>query len=247
MVYQGSKSKIVKYIIPIIQEYIDNNNIETYVEPFVGGANVIDKIKCKTKIGTDLNKYVIALLNHVKDDLPLYDEVSKELYDDARMSLNSNNNSFENCQIGNIGILAAYNGKWFGGYAHPGYEKTKNGLRYRNYYHEKKNNLLKQAKNLKDCIFEARDYKWINDGSLNNCLIYCDPPYKDTTSYSNANGFDYDEFWQIMRDCSKNNIVIISELNAPDDFDCIWQKDVSRSINAPDKKRAVEKLFIYKN
>lgn len=107
--------------------------------------------------------------------------------------------------------------------------------------------MLKQVKNIKDCIFESKDYRWINDGSLNNCLIYCDPPYKDTTSYFNANGFDYDEFWQVMRDCSKNNIVLISELDAPDDFDCIWQKDVSRSINAPDKKRAVEKLFIYKN
>lgn len=126
MVYQGSKSRISKYIVPILQKYIDDNNIETYIEPFVGGANVIDKIRCKTKIGTDLNKYVIALLNHVKNDLPLYEEVSKELYDEARMSLNSNNNSFEDWQIGNIGILAAYNGKWFGGYAHPGYEKTKN-------------------------------------------------------------------------------------------------------------------------
>lgn len=81
MVYQGSKSRISKYIVPIIQKYIDKNNIDTYIEPFVGGANVIDKIKCKTKIGTDLNKYVIALLNHVKNDLPLYEEVSKELYD----------------------------------------------------------------------------------------------------------------------------------------------------------------------
>lgn len=50
-----------------------------------------------------------------------------------------------------------------------------------------------------------------------------------------------------MRDCSKNNIVIISELDAPDDFECIWKKDVSRSINTPDKKKAVEKLFIYRN
>lgn len=247
MVYQGSKSRISKYIVTIIQKYIDKNNIDTYIEPFVGGANVIDKIKCKTKIGTDLNKYVIALLNHVKNDLPLYEEVSKELYDQIKLSLNSNDDSFEDWKIGNIGILSSYNGKWFGGYAHPVYEKTKNGLRYRNYYNEKKNNLLKQAKNLKDCTFETKDYRWINDNNLNNCLIYCDPPYKDTTSYYNANGFDYKEFWQIMRDCSKNNIVIISELDAPDDFECIWKKDVSRSINTPDKKKAVEKLFIYRN
>lgn len=42
--YMGSKSRIAKYIVPIIQKYIDENNIEKYVEPFVVGANVIDKI-----------------------------------------------------------------------------------------------------------------------------------------------------------------------------------------------------------
>lgn len=38
MKYVGSKQKISKYIVPIIQEYIDKNKIETYIEPFVGGG-----------------------------------------------------------------------------------------------------------------------------------------------------------------------------------------------------------------
>ena len=37
MIYQGSKSKLAKDIVPIIQKYIDNNNIKKYCEPFVGG------------------------------------------------------------------------------------------------------------------------------------------------------------------------------------------------------------------
>lgn len=89
----GSKSRIAKYIVPIIQKYIDDNNIDTYVEPFVGGANVIDKIKCENKIGSDKNKYLIALLERVQRGLPLYDEVPKELYDKARNAFNSKNTS----------------------------------------------------------------------------------------------------------------------------------------------------------
>lgn len=50
MKYMGSKSRIAKDIVPILQRYIDENNIDTYVEPFVGGANVIDKIKCKNEL-----------------------------------------------------------------------------------------------------------------------------------------------------------------------------------------------------
>lgn len=32
----GSKNRIVKYIVPILQQIINKNNITTYIEPFVG-------------------------------------------------------------------------------------------------------------------------------------------------------------------------------------------------------------------
>lgn len=37
MKYMGSKSRIAKDIVPIIQRCIDENNITEYYEPFVGG------------------------------------------------------------------------------------------------------------------------------------------------------------------------------------------------------------------
>ena len=72
MRYMGSKSKIAKQIVPIIQGYIDENDIKYYLEPFCGGMNVIDKIKCEHKIASDINKYLIALLseNNKIDTLP---------------------------------------------------------------------------------------------------------------------------------------------------------------------------------
>lgn len=66
MKYMGSKSRIAKYIVPIIQTYVDDYS-SMYVEPFVGGANVIDKVKAKNKHGFDLNPYLIALLQRVRD------------------------------------------------------------------------------------------------------------------------------------------------------------------------------------
>lgn len=73
MKYMGSKTRIAKYIVPIIQEQINKNNITEYYEPFVGGCNVIDKIQCDKKYGSDINKYLIALLTHLQqsgDELP---------------------------------------------------------------------------------------------------------------------------------------------------------------------------------
>ena len=245
----GSKSRIAKHIVPIIQKYIDENNITIYLEPFVGGANIIDKIKCREKFGFDKNKYLIALLERVRDGHKLHDEVPKEWYDQARTEFNDGNVvTFEDWEVGNIGFLASYNGRWFdGGYAKPGYEKTKNGLRYRDYYQESKNNILGQAPDLKGIKFESADYKNSFDviDSDSRMLIYCDPPYQGTKQYANATKFDYDEFWQTMRDWSKDNIVLISEQNAPDDFECIWEQEVSRSIKATDKSKSTEKLFKY--
>lgn len=127
-------------------------------------------------------------------------------------------------------------------------KKTKNGLRKRDYYNESKNNLLKQSESLKNIKFIACDYNKLKLASFttNKCLIYCDPPYKNVKSYANSQTFSHKKFWQTMREWSKNHIVIISEQVAPDDFECIWKQDVSRSINASNKSISTEKLFKYK-
>lgn len=239
----GSKSRIAKNIVPIIQKQVDENPGMKYYEPFVGGANVIDKIRCNNKYASDLNPYLISLLSHVQKGGKLYDAVPKELYDEARTAFNNGDTSkFENWQVGNIGFLASYNGRWFdGGYAKPGYEKTKNGERYRDYYREACDNLMQQAPNLNGIVFDACDYR---DSNPHGCVVYCDPPYAGTKQYANAQQFNYDEFWDKMRLWSQDNVVIVSEQNAPEDWKCIWEQDVSRSIKAADKSRATEKLFM---
>lgn len=241
MRYMGGKSRIAKHIVPIIQEYIDSNQIKNYYEPFVGGANIIDKIKRCDRYGSDLNPYLIALLKHVQNGGHLYEQVSKELYDKAREAYNSDDTSgFEDWQIGNIGFLASYCGRWFdGGYAKPGYERG----RYRDYYKEALENIVVQAPSLNGIVFECYDYRAIDP---KESVIYCDPPYAGTKEYANAKKFDYDKFWEKMRDWSKKNIVIVSEQNAPEDWRCIWENNVTRSIKPDDKRQATEKLFIHK-
>lgn len=247
----GSKSRIAKYIVPIIQGYIDKTGTDTYIEPFVGGANIIDKIRCKRKYGYDKNRFLIALLSAVSANSNgdfLYNEVPKELYDTARNEYNSGEiTSFTDWQIGNIGFLASYNGRFFdGGYAKPGYEKTKKGLRYRDYYRESKDNLLTQAPFLKDITFDDADYKDLDVEAINGTVIYADPPYENTKKFANAASFNYNEFWAKMDKFSENNIVLVSELSAPDNWECIWEKSVNRSIKATDKSVATEKLFIHR-
>ena len=153
----GSKSRIAKYIVPIIQKCIDDNNLETYIEPFVGGCNVIDKVKCKSRYGYDKNKYLIALFKYLQSDGKLLPDVSRELYSEVRA--NYKDGDYEDWYVGNIGFLASYNGRWFdGGYAQAGYEKTKTGQRYRDYYRESKDNIEAQIPHIKNVILDVKDY-----------------------------------------------------------------------------------------
>ena len=240
MKYMGSKSRIKKNIVPILQKIIDDNEIKTYVEPFVGGANVIDAIKCERRIGGDNHKYLIALLKHVQDGGELPVEVPKELYDDVRK--NKNTEKYEDWYVGAVGFLASFNGRYFdGGYAKTTIEKTG---KIRNYYDETKRNIEKQSPSLKGIEFLFCDYKYFSD--FENCLIYCDIPYKSTKQFSTSKNFNYDIFWEWARQMSKKNIVIISELQAPDDFECIWEQEILRTQNAKNRKKSTEKLFIYK-
>lgn len=127
MKYMGSKSRIAKYIVPILQECIDSNNVTTYIEPFVGGGNIIDKIRCQERIGSDINPYLIALLKRVQEGKPLLNEVSKDTYSLVKDAWKdgTDKDKYEQWYVGNIGFLASYNGKWFdGGYAKPNIIKT---------------------------------------------------------------------------------------------------------------------------
>ena len=38
MKFVGSKSRVAKYIVPIIQDYINKTNAKVYIEPFTGGG-----------------------------------------------------------------------------------------------------------------------------------------------------------------------------------------------------------------
>ena len=240
MWYVGSKNRLSKELVPIIQSYI-NKDTKMYIEPFVGGANMIDKIQCNKKIGSDLHKQLIELLKYTRDKsdtFPLH--ISEEEYKQVK----NNKNKYEDWYVGLVGFCATFGAKYFGGYARSktdkfNGEKSENAIR----------NLKKQAPNLKGIEFYNCSFLDLPKDKINNCVIYCDPPYRDTTKYKTEE-FPYEEFYQWCRDMSKNNTVLISEYNMPEDFTCIWEKETkvnfdSNRTSGEDKNKRIEKLYIY--
>ena len=231
MKYMGSKSRIAKYIVPIIQKYVDESGYDCYVESMVGGGNVIDKIKAPVKIGYDINKYLIALLNQAQTDCSVFPDT----YDEEFYQLVKNNKeAYPDWLVGLVGF-STFGAKWWGGYP-----RDRKGNR--DIVAESIRNIKKQSENLKGILFLTLDYLETNH---RNTVIYNDPPYKLATGYGTK--FNYEAYYDWCRKQRDNGcIVLCSEYEMPDDFKCIWEKEYSVNFDAnrTTKQERVEKLFV---
>lgn len=238
MKYMGSKNRIAKYILPIILK--DRNKNQTYVEPFCGGLGTMDKV-IGNRIASDNNKYLIAMWRGLQENRERPYQISRELYSKARTEYNNGtNNEFDDFLIGWIGWMGSYNGRFFdGGYSGHCVGKTK-----RDYISEQIRNTEKQLDKIQGIDFRSCEYTELE--IPNESVIYCDPPYKDTKQYATSKGFDHEMFWDWCRDMAeRGHQVFISEYQAPDDFICVWQKEVTNSMNTTKTYRPTEKLFQY--
>lgn len=115
----------------------------------------------------------------------------------------------------------------------------------RNYCLEARNNVNKQSKNIKDVTFVHSYYDKLDIPK--NSIIYCDPPYNTkATKGKYKDNFDTPKFWEWCREKFKEgHKIFISEYNAPEDFTCIWQKELNQRMNNNNSKgkKSVEKLF----
>lgn len=201
----------------------------------MGGGNVIDKVKCEHKYASDVQPYLIALLKQAQKDTSVFPEtITLEEYKDVK----DNKEKYPAWYVGLVGFCASFGGKFFNGYG----RDSKGG---RSISNERIRNLIKQSPNLKDIQFTCCDFRNIKP-TIKNFVIYCDIPYKNSTKYK-VDDFPYGEFYDWCRQMAKNNIVLVSEYNMPDDFECIWQKEIKTSLcidRAKTDSKRVEKLFI---
>lgn len=230
MKYMGSKRRIAKYILPIILK--DRKPGQWYVEPFCGGCNVIEYVDGK-RIANDYNEYVVEMWNAlVNRNWQPPTEITEEQYNHIK----ANKEQYPKELVGFTGIAMTFGATWFGTYArdkrHDNYPKKR--------AMEGRKNLMKQVERLQGTIFTSSSYCDI--ALPKNSIIYCDPPYEGVAGYKDK--FNHTAFWQWCREKTKEgHSVFISEYNAPNDFECIWQSELKTNMNAKYETKPVEKLF----
>lgn len=192
MKYLGSKRLIAKQLNNIMQQYYCD--YQCYVEPFVGGANMIKESTHQNRIGYDINEYVISYFNALKNGWLPPKDVSEELYKDIK----NNKEKYPMELVCFVGFECSFANKWFGGYARAKDNKNYATIGYNSA-------LKKDIPFIGNITFQHTSYENIifNDKSV----IYCDPPYKGVTGYRDK--FDHDKFYNWLFERKKRRTQVI--------------------------------------
>jgi DNA adenine methylase len=231
MKYMGSKNRIAKHILPIM--LAERKPEQWWVEPFVGGANMIDKVEGK-RMGFDVNPYLIRALCLIRDNPEKIPKNNSEYTEDMfnKAKLTDLSNPVDCFAMFQYSFGCIFKGSW---------ARNRRGT---DYVKECVKNVMIQSTNIQGVEFRCQSYLEINIPE--NSLIYCDPPYENTASYKNEEVFDHNMFWRWCRTKTKEgHTVFISEYNAPADFECIWEGTIKNNMG-DNSKNNTEKLFRYK-
>lgn len=235
----GSKARFAKDILSVISPRIQDS--KNYVEPFAGGMNMMRYVpKEWNRYANDSNKYIMAMwFMLVRKGWIPSESVTKEFYESCKRLEQSDH------VVGYVAINCSYSGKWFGGYA--GKTKTKSGT-VRDYQAEAHAHVIKQVDDLFGVRMCCKSY--LDLELPDSSLIYCDPPYANTTGYKDK--FDHEQFWNWCRSAVSNgHTVFVSEYSAPDDFVCVWEKSAKSSLSANGSvggnKISIERLFMHES
>ena len=235
MRYFGGKQRISKQLSQYLNSQLKDS--QPFVDLFCGSCNIISKIdKDRLRIANDKHKYLISMWKELQNGWQMPDNISEEEYKYIKDHKDENP-----ALTGFVGFGLSYSGKWFGGYCRGGKD--------RNYCLNAKNSNNKILKNITDVKFYNLNYDEvpIPDGAL----VYCDIPYKNTTSYckSEVGEFNHEEFYDWVRRNSDKYDIYVSEYkqNIPDDFTIVWEQNSKKDIRNKNNVReeTVEVLIKY--
>ena len=228
--YLGGKFRLKKKISDIINKNI--GNLDFYA-PCCGSCWVEAEVKAKNIFLSDYHFYLIEMWKAFQNGYEPIMPITEEVYQYVKANLDE-----DPALSGFVGFGCSFGGKWWGGYARGDDNRKHDTAAYKA--------IKKKIANLQHAEFS---YKNLYDVNPVNALIYIDPPYEGTTQYKGVEKFDHIKFWNHARELSKNNLVLISEFNAPDDFVAIkeFAKTTDLRNSEQQQKQVVDKLFVHES
>jgi len=237
MKYMGSKRRIARDISSAINRF--NNYSDAYYEPFVGGFNVAQYINAEKIFASDYHFYLIKLYEALQSGwIPPY-FISEKEYTEIQVDMSK----YPAELVGYVGFSLSFGAKFFGGYRHDvaGDRSVKNEELQNSRARKNVLDLLRSGQ-FRKAKFACCEYGEIE--VVPGSIVYCDPPYFGTTGYKTK--FNHEIFWEWVKNVSLHSVVLVSEYNAPHDFDIVWEGSIPNTLNKNGSSVASEKLFIWK-
>ena len=234
MSYLGGKAKEM-WIARILNHSLFDS--KDYYEPFCGYCHILKRVIGKLSYSaSDAHPHLVRLLTGVQRHEALPEHITRERYQELRCSDDVSLESAIAC------FAYSFNGKAWGGYA-PCYvrrsgrvdDQVKSRL---NHYAA-----LQASASFQAARLSLADYRTLSPQA--GSLVYCDPPYANTTRYRGTGTFNSNEFWTCMAKWSADCIVIVSEYDAPEGWRCIAQAEKRCTLAGVKHSVRLEKLFCH--
>lgn len=170
--YMGSKSRHADDLIAVT--CADRKQGTCYIEPFTGGGNVICRVPQAVgpRLANDINWQMMAFLDALgnKGYQPP-NKITKTEY----TKISKNPETFPPELVAFVATGLTFGSKWFEGWV--GEEGRCQRAR---------ENALECAPGLSGIVFCSVSYDQLNPHIPSESIIYCDPPYANTTIYEGA-------------------------------------------------------------
>lgn len=226
MHYLGGKARLAGRIAEVLARARGGRLM---VEPFSGALNVT--AACAgfgERLASDVNPYLFSLWSALRAGW-----VPPEVSEDDYRRVASGTRPVEALTTF-VGYACAFGGKWFGGFARAHKED-----RSYSYSDTGRRACLKKMAACASATLACCSYDRLRIGS--DHLVYCDPPYANTTGYSAVGAFDSPRFWDVMRTWTREGArVLVSEYAAPADWESVWEAPAHRGQFGAGK---TERLF----
>ena len=213
--WAGGKGKLIPQLKKFYPFELENETINKYIEPFVGGGavliNILQKYDVKEAYAFDINLDLINAYNVIKENveelikeldikekefIKLEDDERKEYFYDVRKEYNSYTIEENELNTKRASEFIFLNRTCFNGL----YRVNKDGKfnvpcgKYKNPTICDASNLRKLSYLIRNVNFKYGDYKQSEKYVDNNTFVYFDPPYRPLSTTSGFTSYTKEDF-----------------------------------------------------
>lgn len=226
MHYLGGKARLAHRFTSLIQAAIDEPTATgRFVEPFVGGFNVVPHLRFAQGACSDRHPGLVSLYRAVQDGWHPPAVLPREEYEALKAAGDWSNPLSAFAAFG-----VSFSGLEWGSYVESDEEHP--------YCRRAGDALLEKARSMRGVGFEQRDYRDVE--VYRGDVLYCDPPYLGTLGYGGRRGafglqdFEHEEFYDWVEAAAERGAaVFVSEFTVPwrPGWETIWELERKISVD----------------